>query len=477
MKKIIIFLSALSLSILPIQADCGPTLQMIGIQNVEMKHHSDVMNISFTLDFSDVNLGKNQQIIYTPILQSRNGLHQITLDKIVLNGRNVDLREQRLRKNETGINQTVVRKNGTVQTISFTGFVVYEKWMKNCKLTLSEDLCGCGEVTSQNTTEIFTITPPQRAPEQIRAFVEPEIENPKIRHAKGSAYVDYVVNRTEINPNYRDNKAEINKILSTIDLVRKDKNVEITDIEIHGFASPEGNYEHNKFLAETRAKSLTDYVKGLTTISPSVFHVASTPEDWGRLISYIKDSDLADKEGILEIATDDNLSPDEKEKLIKSNFNESYNYMLKTWYPSLRRSDYSIGYRVRPFSPEEALEIIRVSPKDVSVYEMFCAAQTLGVGTKEYNDIIKLAVKTYPNDPVANYNAAAVAVNEEDYQNALKYLSKVKETPLTQNMRGVIYLNNNEFEKAEQCFRTAAESGLEVALENLKKLEQIKEEL
>lgn len=61
------------------------------------------------------------------------------------------------------------------------------------------------------------------------------------------------------------------EITSTIDLVKNDKNVEITDIDIHGFASPDGSYANNKRLANERAAALRNYVSSLYTINSKLF--------------------------------------------------------------------------------------------------------------------------------------------------------------------------------------------------------------
>ena len=466
-------------------ADCGPTLQEIRINDIELKPHNGELTTSFTIDISDIDLGKNQQIIYTPGIRSAKGDHAVYFGHIIVNGRNTDIREQRQRKKPEENSVTTVRQNGTTQYVSYTGTIPYESWMENGSLVLNEDLCGCGDLTSQNSTVLTPVNPSlydvagtapsgvaPAAKDMVMIFAEAEKESPKIRHAEGSAYIDFPVNKTNINRDYHDNRSEINEILQTIELVKNNPNVQITDIEIHGYASPEGSYSHNKYLAQARAKSLTDYVKSLAKINPNVFSVTSTPEDWDGLIAILEESDLPDRYELIEIAKDNYLTPDEKEKRMKSQYRHSYDYMLENWFPYLRRSDYNISYSVRVFTPQEALEVIKVSPEDVSVYEMYSAAQLLGKGSQGYNDIVKLAAKTYPEDEVANYNAAVVSLHEGDNKAALSYLDKMGETADALNLRGVIAATEGDFAKAAEYFRSAAAQGLNAAQQNLNKLEQ-----
>ena len=49
---------------------------------------------------------------------------------------------------------------------------------------------------------------------------------------EGRAFVDFVVNRTEIRPDYRGNRKEIAKIIESIDKVKNDPDATITRITI-----------------------------------------------------------------------------------------------------------------------------------------------------------------------------------------------------------------------------------------------------
>ena len=63
-------------------------------------------------------------------------------------------------------------------------------------------------------------------------------------------------------------------------LVKNDKDVSITNIDIHGYASPDGPYDNNVRLANNRAAALRNYVCNLYTIDKKLFTYHATPEDW-----------------------------------------------------------------------------------------------------------------------------------------------------------------------------------------------------
>ncbi|MCH5177786.1 MAG: DUF3868 domain-containing protein [Prevotellaceae bacterium] len=475
MNRYAISIVALLASCCTLSARTNDSIQPVKINGLDVYRQNDNMNVEFVADFSDIRLKKNHQIVYTPVLTTADGSERLALDKIVLNGRNVAIVEERSPKTRVqGAAATLRRKNGAAQSFTYSTTQPYQPWMDDATLYLAEDVCGCGDLQSQNSMLLthFDNTPIQPT-DFVAALVEPQVEQPKIRHEKGSAYVDFVVNQFDIRPSYRNNHAEIGKIISSIDVVKNDGNVSITDITIHGYASPEGSYAHNTYLAANRTKALTDYVRTLYFIPANTFKAESTPENWDGLRAFVSASHLTEKQGILDIIDNPMLDPDSKEMKIKADYPVAYTYLLQECYPALRRSDYVISYVVRPFTAEEALKVMKVNPQQVSLYEMFWAAQSLGVNSDEYNDIILLAAKTYPDEPLANYNAAVVALRQGNYMTALNHIDKVPESAKTQNIRGVIALNRGYYDAAQQYFQSAVEQGMPEAAENIKLIERM----
>ena len=152
--------------------------------------------------------------------------------------------------------------------------------------------------------------PAPYTPSYELAYIEPQAEKEKSRHLSGQAYLSFLVNKTDIRRDYRNNAVELSKVEETISVVRKDPNTTITHIDIHGYASPEGSFANNKRLAEGRAQAFKDYVQQLIDLPANIFSVASTPEDWEGLVSKIENP------AILAIAKSD-AEPDAKERQLK----------------------------------------------------------------------------------------------------------------------------------------------------------------
>lgn len=111
--------------------------------------------------------------------------------------------------------------------------------------------------------------------------------------------------------------------------------------------------------------------------------------------------------------------------------------MHATCYPALRHSDYHIKYKIRPFNVEEAKKLITTRPQLLSQNEMFMVAQTYEPGSKEFNEVMEIAVRMFPNDPTANLNAACMRLNAGDAESAKPYLDKAGNSPEAEAARKI----------------------------------------
>ena len=287
-------------------------------------------------------------------------------------------------------------------------------------------------------------------------YERPKAEAEKTRELNGQAFLDFVVNKTDIRRDYRRNATELAKVEQTINEVRQDSNTTITHIDIHGYASPEGSYQNNVRLAQGRAQAFKDYVQTLIDLPASIFSVASTPEDWQGLIAWIDSNPmaLANVKAIRDIVVSD-MEADKKEQQLKRLHPAAWRQLLTEVFPALRHSDYRVSYTVRPFSVEEARQLIHTKPQLLSLNEMFLVANTYAPGSQEFNDVFEIAVRMYPQDETANLNAAITALGKNDLPAAERYLEKAGESPTALIARGVLAVRRNDFAAAERFFTQA----------------------
>ena len=244
----------------------------------------------------------------------------------------------------------------------------------------------------------------------------------KSRSLSGSAFIDFPVNKTVIYPEYRRNTVELGKIEATIDSVRNDKDVSIISVWLKGYASPESPYTHNRDLAIGRTESLKEHIRRLYNFADDIIVTEHEPEDWEGLRRYVESSNINHRAEILEMI-DSDLEPDAKEAKIKRTYPEEYRFLLQHCYPALRHTDYRIDYNIRSYNDvEEIKRVLKERPQNLSLNEFYLVASTYEPGTTEFTDVFETAVRMFPNDKIANLNAANAAIRQDDHKAARRYL-------------------------------------------------------
>ena len=465
MKAIIssIFVAAVATAVAAASPSTEPTRMAGGgirLDSLNISRGGGFVVLNMTLNLDSLDLPANTRLVYTPMLASSAGRQP--MPQIVINGRRQHIMFERGDRSGLAEGATVVRRaNGRAQSLPYRAAMPLGEELAEYDITIHEDLCGCGDSLDGNNYLL------RRRRKPLMAFVRPQAEALKERHIDKTAYIDFPVDRTELHPGYRRNPAELDSIINTINMVKADTNLSIRHIEIHGFASPESPYSHNDYLARERARTLKDYVRRLVSLDDSLFSVAHTPENWQGLAAFIKGSNLDSRNAILAIIDDPNLDPDTRERKIKTNHPDDYRFMLATWYPALRRSDYHISYTVRPFSVEEARRLVFTKPQQLSLEEMFLVAQACEPGSAEFNEVMEIAVRMFPDDATANLNAACTRLNAGDAAGAKPYLDKAGDSPQALNARAAYHQLTGNDEEAAALYRRAADAGLEQARTNL----------
>lgn len=456
---------------------CSASAQQIlgghaSVSNVKIGKTENMMHVSMDITPSGKwKVKSNRSIVLTPmILNEENG---IQLPQVRILGRNQYLRYLRNASKDDASNTQVYRASKT-QAVHYDNSIPYEDWMGNSKFVLNEDLCGCAqallasEKSQLEQYEKITFKP-------VYAYVVPEAEAVKARCASGQAYVTFHVSKTNIDDTYLENKAELQKILNTLALVREDKDVTITGMQLKGYASPEGSYQNNERLAKGRTEAVADYIRNHTSSAGYAITTAYEPENWEGLKDFISRSDLPEKDELLAIidmpAFADN--PDGREWRIKSRYPETYRRLLDNCYPWLRRTDYRVDYTVRAFNLEEAKALVGSQPQKLSLQEMYKVAQSYEPGSDEYNNVFDTAVRMFPNDEVANLNAANSALQRGDTQLAAKYLAKAGDSGAAIVARGILAMLKGDAPKALELMRKAQEMGIKEATSNLEQIQAV----
>ena len=441
----------------------------VSIGNFNMHREGKYLAVEMKLDLNKLDVDANRTVLLTPRLV--NGTDSLDLPSVGIYGRR---RYYYYVRNGiggiSGENETVYRASGKPDSVAYNNLAEYEEWMDGATLKFHRSDWGCCHEILAEYEGIVGHHHEAFFPELV--FVQPKAEIMKSRSLSGSAYIDFPVNQTVIYPDYRRNTVELGKIQATIDSVCNDKDITIMSVWLKGFASPESPYKHNTDLAIGRTAALKKHIGQLFHFADSIIQTDYEPEDWAGLRRHVEQSNMDHRTEILAMI-DSDMKPDAKEAKIKRTYPNEYRFMQQNFYPALRHTDYRIDYNIRTFSEaDEIRRIMAEQPQKLSLNEFYLVAGKYEPGTDEFTDIFETAVRMFPNDIIANLNAANAAIRRDDFTAAERYLSKAGDSPKAVYARGALAIRKGDYETALQYLNKAKDMGLQQAVAILNELEK-----
>lgn len=463
-------------------------------KSVVIKRENGTLNANMDVALNDLQLKSQLMLYLRPLIV--NGMDTVAFSPIVVKGNRRNKSLERLidfdgfeyKDNPEAVIKYEKKEN---QIYSFTLSTPYQEWMRDAALVLLEQAEGCAcRDEYQDTVEV--IYPLLKSPKFIFPYKEPPAEEIKERSDRHKAYINFEVAKYKLLPNYKNNAqvlAEVEKIVSE---VKNDQNLTINELMIRGFASPEGGFESNITLSENRAKAFVEYLreKYRGAIPGDLMKVDWEGEDWIGFKRQMIASNYHDKAAVLDVlstvssdslrrniekpngkyvSTDPNDPNNSKKKaaLKKLSNGKTYREVLADYYPVLRRNDYIISYITKPFSVEEAREVIKTKPQHLSLNEMYHVANSYPKDSQDFKRVMDIIAHFYPKDETAILNRAIYDIENQNYDLAIEKLSKIN-TGEASNALGVAYYYKNDYQRAGQFFNRAANAGTTEGSYNLK---------
>lgn len=465
----------------------------MNVTPLQLEQVGDSLRIGIDFDIRGVHVGTQRSISLIPVLIAPGKVAQ--LPQVMVKGRLNYLTSQRelalMSKTERRLYEqdspyAIIKgyKSKEPKHIEYRKTIVFEPWMKDARLDIQEDLCGCGNrprslsnapLVDQVKMELheapYTVTP-------YLAYIRPEGEAVKTRELVGEAFLDFVVSKIDIRPDYMNNPRELKKITDMVDEVRNDAAITVKGISVVGYASPEGTLKFNRYLSENRAAALVNYLLPRFDYPKQMYRIEFGGENWQGLRAAISNSDMSEKQELIAIIGNEKINRKAAIYAIKEG--EVYRYILKKYCPALRKAICKIDYEVKGFDTTEAKEVFKIRPHNLSLNEMYLVANTYEIGSQEFIHVFETAVNLFPDDVTANINAASAALSRRDTAAAEQHLSKVKakiRIPEYDNAVGVLEMLKGNYDKAEEFLRSAADAGLESAKLNLGELQKKRDNL
>lgn len=463
--------------------------QLINVRVADetVKKQGREVNVQFTLDLSDLRVGNQRSVELIPVIVADDGSREHALEKVIVDGRTRD-RVHHREKKLTGAAvtdsayQALRRHNGSEQRVEYTAVIPYEAWMAQSRLVLRERVTGCLACVEGNE-EMPVKTPLLRlfTPHWATPYMAPESEPVKRREEVRVARVQFRQDSHRIDPEFKDNRRELDEVIASIDLVKENKDLTIKAISVKGYASPEGRMDYNRKLSERRANALAAYAQQHTRVAADLWQAEGLGEDWDELrrqvVAYPK---LLKQQEVLDIIDRRGADLDAEERKLKALVPpEIYHRLLNEMYGPVRRNEYRIEYEVRNFSIEEAKAQLHVRPDLLSAAEMFAVAENYGPGTAEYGEALLIAAKTYPANGAAVANAACWYLSQDRAAEAIQAIeaSQARTDARVLNALGVAYARLARYDEARTALQQAADAGSPDARTNLQQLQSVLNDL
>ena len=283
----------------------------------------------------------------------------------------------------------------------------------------------------------------------------------RVNAKKQEANIKFLINQAYIRKSELKNNSvkEFIEMLKKINADREGLNIQ--NVEIQAYASPEGGVKFNDKLAGQRKNQSEKYVKNTLkqTKVDAALDAHYTAQDWEGFQKLVAASNLQDKDVILRVLSmyED---PQEREQQIR-NMSAGFQELANGILPELRRSRLIINYETIGRSDDQIKEQYKNDASKLSADELLYSA-TLDETPAKQEEIYKKTVEAYPNDYRAYNNLAALALAKGDKQAAQQYAAKAaqlgSDTPEAQANLGLISLINGNVQDAERAISKGANS-------------------
>ena len=275
---------------------------------------------------------------------------------------------------------------------------------------------------------------------------------------KQEAQIKFLVNQA----NLRKSELKSNSVTEFVEMLRKinreSEKLSLKNIEVLGYASPEGSYDFNDRLANKRQDVAAGYVNDQLNKNKMEGDIDTryTAEDWDGFQKLVQASNIQDKDVILRVLSM-YKDPEERERQIR-NMSAGYRELADGILPELRRSRLIINYDVVGRTDAQIQEQFQADPTQLTAEELLYAA-TLTNDTKQQEAIYKAAANQYPADYRALNNLAVLAFNKGDNNTAREMLNKtfnvVTNAPEANANLGLLALQNGDVATAENYISKA----------------------
>lgn len=284
----------------------------------------------------------------------------------------------------------------------------------------------------------------------------------------------FVISSTTYIPKKDIKGDDMKPVMDFMKAHRTDANMELKNISISAYASPDGEMAGNAKLAEDRLAKTQKDLEGAfkdkkTGYEPATtdafYQKATTAEDWDGFQKAVSASTIKDKELILRVLS---TYPDgEKREQEIKNMSATYLELAKDILPQLRRSVVTVNAIKHNRTDEQILKLARTTADSLSVEEILYAA-TLTTDLNEKLNFYKSAERMYgATDWRASNNVGCILLMQNKLQDAKAEFAKADKlspnNPVIMNNMAIVMRWEGNRKDAKEMLEKSKSAGPEVS--------------
>lgn len=449
-KSVFYFLAA---SVLVITSSCSSTMGQLTSANFEvtpnpMETQAGKVTVTINGKFPAKYMKKNVIVTITPELRGSNGYNLRAEEGTSFQGEKVRNNFQTI-SYEHGGNFTMRQSFDYADALHRSDLymnIVAKQGKKETKQPLVKVASGI-IATSELYQKALKSEQPCLAPDSFQ----------RVTNQKMEAQVKFLVNQA----NLRKSELASNSVKDFVEMLRKinreHESLNLKNVEVLGYASPEGNFAVNDRLANQRQSVSEEFVKGQMKQARVSGDVTShyTAEDWDGFQKLVAASNIQDKDVILRVLSM-YQDPEQREQQIR-NMSEGFRELADGILPELRRARMIINYETVGRSDEQLKQQYAADPTKLSLDELLYTA-TLYENPAESEAVYKKAAELFPNDYRAKNNMGVMEMIRGNELNALdnfqEAMDKGKQPEAYANM-AMMALQHGGLDTAEEYLSNA----------------------
>lgn len=449
-KNLVLFLSAAAVIGM---SSCSSKLGALSADNFNVTPsplESKGGNVAVTINgaFPEKYMKKKATVTVTPELRYGNGL--------TAQGQSAKFQGEKVEGND----QTVMYKAGGNYTMKSNFkyvpdmqksdlYMTFDAYVGNKKVEVPAVKVANGVIA---TSELYRNTLAGSG-----ACIAPDAYQ-RVNEQKQEAEIKFLINQADIRKSEMKNNS-IKEFVSLLKKINADKEgLNIKNIEVMAYASPDGGEAYNTKLADKRQAASEKYAKKQlkeTNVNTDITG-KYTAQDWEGFQQLVAASSIQDKDVILRVLSM-YQDPAEREQQIR-NMSAGFRELADGILPELRRSRMIINYETIGRSDDQIKEQYKADATQLSVDELLYAA-SLEDNADAKESIYKKTAELYPNDARSYNNIAALEFAKGNDSEAQNYLAKAQSVDSnsaeTNANLGLLALKNGNLSEAENYIAKA----------------------